>query len=199
MNVTSATTMAPPAPLYGIAFPGPGGQPEVGVSRSVVKLPAAGAPAPDAAPEPVAAPESSKAWVAWFDLNGDGVIQNYPVSEGGDAYMPGAIDVGPRSVPVDGERSAPVLRLDVPGDPDDGPSEAPDASLVGARLQRAAETYRRDGGSGREPEAGAITDRLNRLVDAIEREVEPQASTATRETVREPDHTTASRPASSAV
>lgn len=134
--------------------------------------------------------------MAWFDLNGDGLIQNFPVSEGGDAYMPGAVDVGRRAVPVDDAEPAP--RLEVPGS---RPAEqTPDADLVGARIQRAAETYRRDGGSPEgEPEIDPVAERLNRLVDAFERQVkrEVAARPDDRATVRAPEPAT-SRPASSA-
>lgn len=191
MNVTSATTMAPRAPLTGIPVPGPGERPGVDSSRSVVELPG---PAPDATPEPPATAPDSKAWMAWFDLNGDGLIQNFPVSEGGDAYMPGAVDVGRRAVPVDDPEPAP--RLEVPGSR--SAEQTADANLVGARLQRAAETYRRDGGSPEEEEIDPVADRLHRLVEAVERQVKPHEAREGHTEHSAPDQAAARRHSSTA-
>lgn len=163
MDVTSATSVALRAPYPGTPFPEPGPQPEVDESRSVADV---GVPAPsgDTAPEPAAVPASPKSWMAWFDLNGDGLLQNFPVSQGGDAYMPGIVETGRRAVPVHENR--PHARLKVPGDPAAAKAAEPH------RLQRAAETYRRDGGEHRAHAVDhRLAEHLGRLIETVERQV----------------------------
>ena len=143
-----------PAPGDGHELAARGGSQPRGDSHPQTR-PASGAPA--------AGSGSSSAGVAWFDANGDGVIESWSYSFGGDSFA-NFTPPPPHATEPSSHRSSPDAASVPPGaGTPDGPAAAGGTT---AQVHHAHTAYRRDGlsnapvvhhaDSGAAPSGGAV-------------------------------------------